>query len=960
MPFEETIYFASAYDDGGKHFLFNQVHRASSTLAGDTWSATWAPSDVTAASLRKADNTAVPAPGLKDLFDYALVGTALRIGLKPTAVIPDALVTQFLDGGYINFTVTVDVGNSLVLKMQLRGLRSTNYLVDGGTLASNVGQVTHHSTVTGANFSPPDGVASYVYHVADGFNDDATGTVAAAATYQTGVTADATGHLTFPAAGSAPPDPQSRAALLYLRITHTALGKHAVLPLDVHVPTDVVLLFDRSGSMGTINPVTTATKWAAAEAVGNLFSKLYGDLAPKLTLPSAPGGAAASIATKNRIAIARFWWEGGAAQEGLPAFVASTAKPSVTAGAPSGGTPIGVALKAAAAHFPASKWRRRHVVILTDGMDNQGSPSLTLLSEAEFPTPNTATTLDTGVFFHNVSFAITGETPVARLAALNASHLGAYHNSAPDADPLGADGLRDMFLDVLSRILPVERVDAGAGNTWPMEAGVERCIFVATRALGATLKVGTTGQATDDTQAGEGNGLSWAVVDAPKTGTWTVTAPALPAGTKLFAMYDLALRMRCGADTQGVGRPIRLWAEITQDGRPVTGADVRVGSSIPRESLGEVLTEFVRHDGLRKAFQRSGLPADLVSGTVSAQLAHGGGRLPVAHVDSPAIQRQLLDALERARNLKFQYEGQAFVLSETSPGRYEATVGAASTQNENVYNFYFRADGSSADGSAFARDRRLSVALAPTPSVEHSQTALVKVAVTGGVSSYVASVFPRTNVGKPVGPGLAYSYLVFDYVDPKDRERLPALKTLDHLDGTYSTELKVADGDRPPRIALFPGPPTQAQTGAGVPVEPRPGYRQVKVTLSKLQILDDKDICWGNAGELVFDTVVAPNGNPGRAVSTRLPPRGVLHAKSGQAIDVSTVIFEGLVESDARLSITIGGKELDYLLFFKRQEKLARYHRNVPLVGASFGPDDETNDPESLSDWKVWYTVEVE
>ena len=43
-----------------------------------------------------------------------------------------------------------------------------------------------------------------------------------------------------------------------------------------------------------------------------------------------------------------------------------------------------------------------------------------------------------------------------------------------------------------------------------------------------------------------------------------------------------------------------------------------------------------------------------------------------------------------------------------------------------------------------------------------------------------------------------------------------------------------------------------------------------------------------------------------------------------------------------------------------RKEKFARYHRSVPLRSAKYAPGDEPKDPESLRDWRVWYTVEVE
>jgi len=143
-------------------------------------------------------------------------------------------------------------------------------------------------------------------------------------------------------------------------------------------------------------------------------------------------------------------------------------------------------------------------------------------------------------------------------------------------------------------------------------------------------------------------------------------------------------------------------------------------------------------------------------------------------------------------------------------------------------------------------------------------------------------------------------------------------------------------------------------------VEDKQRPRRARVRLDAIQVLDDKDACFTGAGELVFDTLVAPNGNPTRAVRTRLPASGVLKISSGQKVEVGQVIYEGLVEAGASLAIMIGGKEIDAFLFFRREERLARYQRTLPLKSARVRPDDEANDPESMRDWKVWYTVEVE
>ncbi len=201
--------------------------------------------------------------------------------------------------------------------------------------------------------------------------------------------------------------------------------------------------------------------------------------------------------------------------------------------------------------------------------------------------------------------------------------------------------------------------------------------------------------------------------------------------------------------------------------------------------------------------------------------------------------------------------------------------------------------------------------------------------------------------------------MVYQYVDPNARKELPPIVTIDRLDGTYAAHIELDEKRTLPAIALhyLPAGPKVAP----LVVRDQHAARRVKVTLDKIQVLDDKDPCLMGKGELEFDAIVAPNSNPHRAVRTRIPTLGVLELSSGSAQEVRQVIFEGLVEQDATLSVTVGGKELDWLLFFEREEELARYHRTLALTPGrhTLSPDDEKNDPEALADWKLWYTVEV-
>jgi len=955
MAFETGLYFAVGYNDGGTRRLVCRQTKRAEVLLNPADPTALGVCTVNAVRFYDGAGVQVAIPGIPTaLFrverdSTGAAGDHTTVELSPSALAgmpvarQNTIIDTFLAGGSVQIDVQLNVQETLTLR--IRALKTFSFLLN-----VNVAEKAHYGAVAGNNFTVPaaDALANYSYQVAEGYDAALNPT----GSYTKTVTAGASGDLTFPngAADAAPPDASTQSLLV--KITDSTTGKSSILPCNVYVPTDLVVLLDRSGSMGA-SVTASLTKWTAATEVSDLFSDLYGNLVPSVSTPNS------SIATQNKARIGRFYWNGGAQLDWTPGggFANASATPHVPADAPSGGTPIGQSLKAAAAQFTASKWRRRHVILLTDGMDNEGAPSLTALNAADFPPLSDASA---GVFLHVISYALSGETPVTSLSTLASAHGGRFYDAAPDTDPLASDNLRSMFLSVIGDLLPVDRSAAGTGGTAsvsvPVEEGIERAFFALTRDTIAlsVATTGTGGGTTSTSNPGSANGIAFASAVNPEPGSWS--ASGIPSGARLHALYDLALRMRYGAEPRGVGRPIRVWVELSMWGEPVTGADVRVGTRQPSESLGEVLTTFVQKGGLIKAVRRGQLSLDALVGAAPRQPERAAA---AAAAETRSIQRQLLDAAEAGRHLGFQYGGSSVTLEEVAPGRYEATI--AQTENENSYNLFFRADGVTAEGSAFARDARLSVVLSPTPSPEHSIASFVKGAVGDQRVTWTVTVFPRTATNKPVGPGLAGSFLVFDYADPKDRAALPPLAIVDHLDGTYSTTFTLKDSEQPPAVGLFGGKPGAGQPGHGVVVKPGAGKaRRVRVKLDKLLVLDDKDGLFTGRGEVAFAAVVAPNGNPRRAVHTRFPDKGTVKVKSGEVLELNAVIYEGLVEPGASLSVTMGGAEFDYLLFFTRQEKFARYHRTLPLRSARYAPGDEPNDPESLRDWRVWYTVEVE
>jgi hypothetical protein len=662
------------------------------------------------------------------------------------------------------------------------------------------------------------------------------------------------------------------------------------------------------------------------------------------------------------------------------ALATASTKPQLGVEAPFGGTPIGQALMAAKPLLGSGAWERRHLILLTDGMDNANvaGQSLSEIVADATALPPLSSDKPNGIVVHTISYALAGDTQVVDLHDLAADHGGKFLGSESDADELDPALLRQKFIDILGSIIPVERLDGAGGvdnNRFTIEDGVERAMFVAP--IGTPIAAHLVADATiTTTVADQANGLSWAVANAPPPGLWEMTGGG--SGAKI-ALLDLSLRMQCSVKPAGLGKPIKIQAVIKHSGQPVSGSDVRVAVRRPGESIGETITTFIQSGGLIKAIRRGQVNPSLttkdlgtlVATSVAAGTTKGGERanagivdaasvavgIPSEGADTKSLQRLLLEAAERSRNLALQKAGMAITLLEVEPGVYEAELPAGLTQEEGVYSFHFRADGVTPGAKLFARNQTCSTVLGPIPDAKRSDVSVVVSAVGAG-TIWTATVFPRSATGRALGPGLGYA-LAFHYVDPDLRKKLAPPITIDNIDGTYSTRLQLDGGQAVPEIGLYFGSPDKKDARPLLVRDSKP--RQVRVILHQIQVLHDKDSLFKGAGELVFKASVAPHGSRARAVATRLPRKDHYKAKSGQFIDIQEVIYEGPVEGDAALVVSITGEELDWPACFNNHDPLTRYLRRIPVPAQTtqYGPGDEPHDPEALADWKVWYTVEV-
>jgi hypothetical protein len=955
MAFEPAVFLAVAHNGTVPQLIATQ---GTAALENSTVGIT-AVAVTGTSSLTLGDGTAQTG-SYHTLFSINAAGTQLSFVESEFNLLSvanqDKLARAFATGGtlVVHTDVTSGVGTTNQdLTIMLGGLRTNDFIVNG---AGSTATAAHHPGAANPNFVAPVLVTAGTFTFK--CTDLAPGTTTNPNTLAISV-------------GAPPLQLFNRTLSIHIAVTApAAITADVTLPINLHLPSQCVISVDRSGSMGGSTSAPGGSKWDEAVKAATLFWNLYGE-----SIPTRQTGGGATVAAQSLVRFGWWRWQSGFNNGYEPAAgfesAATAADPSAGL-APGGGTPIGDALLDAKALFTSGAWRRRHILLLTDGMSNSGGTSFEDVAAAPGTyLPRLGDDSDTdGIIVHCMSFAQAGETPVATLSDLATEHDGVFHGNASDQYVYNVDQLRDRFISILGKVLAIQHdsltANAAGQATFTVEDGVDRVVFVAPGGAALTAANGTDIQDSADT-AGD---FTWAEALNPTRGTWTVSGAS--SGDTVYAIYDVALRLSEEVEGNGIARPIKVRAAVTFNGRPVSGAEVFAGVRRPGESIGEVITSFVRRRGLGRALQQRGgkgllhpdltkllaarLPQEATHGDVlSAKVAAQG--VSASNGDTKSLQRLLLDAAEDARGLELQSLGHSILLSEVSPGMYEGEVPASMTTEEGVYDVRFLAEGVTPSGVPFRRKERRSIALAPIPSVEHSETFVQQAAVANGVL-WTTTVSPRTRSGNALGPGVGNA-LAFHYVSVEDRKKLGVPLTIDNLDGTYSTQIKLAKGEKPPALALVYGRfDDKLQNGMLVEDKRRP--RRVRVRLDAVQVLDDKDGCLTGAGELVFDALVAPNANPARAVRTRLPDSGVLKVASGQRVELGQLIYDGLVEAGASLAITIGGKEIDAFLFFRREEKLARYHRVLPLKSAHVKPDDEANDPESLSDWKVWYTVEVE
>ncbi len=670
---------------------------------------------------------------------------------------------------------------------------------------------------------------------------------------------------------------------------------------------DIALALDGSGSMANNN------KWSAMVEAADIFHDIY-----KIVGNDDDGFGGV-----------RFRWDcsnpvGGNQTISQPAFAnlgSGVDIPSLfAADSPSSCTPIGTGVLQAASMVAAGTNEAKHILLLTDGKNNRGIPVSSLAGDPSLH----------GLTLHTIGLGTGAHIDPVEISSLADSNGGSFRQTTDPSDIL------EFFSQILCEMIDKAEMATVTGDDVIIAPGTDKAIFLIAwddptanhnfnivTPDGVTIEYATPtpppGMSIDYYPKTAESAHAYFVVEGSALdGVWQFNS--VPALASRLAIEDLGLRIEWNVSHQYglTHQPITIQAQITQDDKPYTGnASIHAQVTLPEEHQGHFIASQMRKHAIKPK----------TSGDVS-------------------FRAQAISAILQANDLKdFRYSTQRDLrFDNLGDGLYQLVFDR--TEFDGMYRFDIKATGTNRDDEPlFARHINRSVVLTTHVSGvhetkwEHIDKKLSRLTFTPISTKHImAGPFFSDQIKLSVG-GKTLSHRITD-----------------NFDGSYT--------------AIVPNPANNhsalqlAFGKSNVALGTNPSQcRRVKVTLNRIRTLTDKETWFPSPGEMVFDSVVVPNGEPNRLVRRRIPSQGILKLTDGECRDCNEVLFDGFVEEGASLDVSLGGTEYDWLLFFTKKDKYCRYRRkftgNIASWQGSYGPGDEANDPESLHDWQLWYKIEV-
>jgi len=540
------------------------------------------------------------------------------------------------------------------------------------------------------------------------------------------------------------------------------------------LPLNVVLVLDKSGSMGELVPLSTEVRWNRLKSSVEQFVKVWEVVgAPPIGTVESDGHAddrlgivffdsTTADATldgvnffKRRDILATPWW--------TPVEAALNSK------SPGGSTTIGSGIARGLVKLDDvdSVLGDTAIVLFTDGEQNRATCVLQEGESIAFGCEPSGVATSTALVLSDVpATRLVARTPLGPVFTIGlGEQTGAFadlldqislQTSGQARIPRDGDDMDIAFVEALVGSLKgstmsllaraQDAMASGAPVSAPMEVLVDdsmrRVVFVAHLANGQRPSLEIRRPDNTVVQAPlqqTGNGLRIAAVDIPvngPAGAWQVRIVRPPGADSPATTYHLSayaaeskLSYRVTESTRtGTGEPVTVVAEIGWEGRGLAGLPpgaVKLRVERPGENLGNILFD----------------------STATGDPGNNGG-------DAESALRAKLDALNAQGQLLDRIEpdpaGGTITMTDKGDGRYVATFNETTVGGQ----YQFRVDLDWTDPRT-GRIRRFETPERQVPVIPTAAASEVATQTDSATGDVLVTVTPKDSFGNYVGPGYA-------------------------------------------------------------------------------------------------------------------------------------------------------------------------------------------------------------
>jgi len=425
------------------------------------------------------------------------------------------------------------------------------------------------------------------------------------------------------------------------------------------------------------------------------------------------------------------------------------------------------------------------------------------------------------------------------LADVTTRYQGGF---ADEFNLVGADGLKDVFVQNIAEYYDANLIKDDAATSFPLTSSNAKLLVIASwdnpgDAEDIELEVGGSTPSCTPSGSDTSVGFGVCVVEAPAVGTWTVSAVGGgafgSAPDQIFVLVDLRVRARFALDrvTVPTGAPTRLTVGLRDRGQPVlhdaAAHPVRVTAEVSRP--GEAVGTFASTNEPQTCEARDPVlprrdlkPRDAARAVPELPGPFAASQFQVQRGSDPdpplfQLMATLLEACGRT-GLTRGSAPDLVLVDDGTQGDEAAGDGVYTalyddTEIEGTYVFRFAVDGTTSDGEAFVRTKRLSAYVGVAPTAANSVLGSRVIGQQAGQVVREFYVLPRDRFGGYLGPGKSR---VVRFAFESGTGTLVGPDVVDYGNGYYSRFVRHPEGEIPVVTPVIRGERLVPEDGGGV------------------------------------------------------------------------------------------------------------------------------------------------